>query len=87
MPFDLVWTDQARKNLGKLEQGTAKRIFGKVNWANENNLLFLEKVASLPLMKYRVGAYRVFFEKGPENSLFAMTVRHRSKAYERVRGK
>lgn len=85
MAFELVWTEQAQKELKKLETVLAKRIFEKIVWANESNVLFLEKVQASSLVKYRVGSYRVFFEKGPETTLFVLSVQHRSKAYQRIK--
>ncbi len=85
MPFELVWTEHAKKDLNKLETVWAKRIFEKVVWANENNVLFLEKMQASSLVKYRVGSYRVFFERGSENTLFVLTILHRSKAYQRIK--
>jgi len=85
MPFDIIWTAQVKKDLKKLEKQLAKRIYGKVCWANQNNVLYLEKVEASKDLKYRVGSYRVFFEKLPGNTLFVLTVKHRSTAYKRIK--
>ena len=85
MPFQLIWMEEVRKDLKSLEKTVAERIYKKIVWANENNSLFLEKVEGTDYLKYRVGSYRTFFEKGPENALFALTVKHRSVAYKRIK--
>ena len=85
MPFDLVWTDQVKKDLKRLEKQLAKRIYEKVCWANQNNVLYLEKIAGSSDLKYRVGSYRIFFEKLSGNTLFVLTVLHRGIAYKRIK--
>ncbi|MDO8625587.1 MAG: type II toxin-antitoxin system RelE/ParE family toxin [Candidatus Diapherotrites archaeon] len=85
MPFDIVWTDQIKKDFKRFDKHLAKRIYEKVRWANQNDVLRLEKVEASDDYKYRVGSYRVFFEKLPGNVLFALTVLHRSIAYKRTK--
>ena len=83
MPFAIIWTDRAKKDLKKLEKPLAKRIFEKISSFNEKDLLLLEKVKDQEFFKYRVGSYRVFIEKGPQGTIFVLTVKHRKNAYKR----
>lgn len=83
MPYLLIWSDEIQKDLSKMEKYIAQRIFEKVGRANQTNTLFLEKVQGSDDYKYRVGQYRVFFSKKPENKLFAKGIEHRKKAYKK----
>jgi mRNA-degrading endonuclease RelE of RelBE toxin-antitoxin system len=87
MRFELIWSDEIKKELNKLDNLLAKRVFEKIIWANENNSLFLEAVKGTSFFRYRIGHYRVFFEKGPENALFVLHLRHRSVAYKKMKNK
>jgi mRNA-degrading endonuclease RelE of RelBE toxin-antitoxin system len=83
MLFILIWTEEVQKDLSKLEKYVAKRIVEKVEWANEANMLFLEKIESSKDLRYRVGDYRVFLGKKPGNKLLAKGISHRKKAYKK----
>lgn len=84
MPFQIIWTREAQKNLRKRERQLSERIYGKISAFNEQDLLLLEKVHASSLYKYRIGKYRVFFEKGPQNTLFVVSIRHRKNAYKKT---
>ncbi len=83
MPYNIVWTENSKKDLKKLEKTLSQRIFEKIIFCNEKDLLFLEKLKNQMIYKFRVGDYRIFFEKGPHNSLFVLTIRHRKNAYKK----
>lgn len=84
MPLAIVWSNRSRKDLKSLEKQVAKRIFEKIISFNAQDLLFLEKVAGQVFFKYRVGSYRIFFEKAPDGTLIVLTVLHRKNAYKNL---
>jgi mRNA-degrading endonuclease RelE of RelBE toxin-antitoxin system len=85
MPWTLIWTAEAKKDLEKLEKQEAKRVYNKVIYAHEAGLLLLEKVKNQAFFKYRIGKYRVFIEKNAsQQALFVFAIQHRKNAYKNL---
>ncbi|QQR92192.1 MAG: type II toxin-antitoxin system RelE/ParE family toxin [Candidatus Iainarchaeum archaeon] len=81
MPFILIWADEAKKDLKKLETHIAQRIFLKINDANATDSLLLEKMKGRTDYKYRVGDYRVFFSFKGNNTYLVVAIEKRENAY------
>ncbi len=85
MSFAVVWMQQAKKKLQKLETGTIISIVKKVEEAKDNPHHFLERLTGIPLYKLRVGDYRVIVDlKENEKRLEVLTVGHRREVYKRM---
>jgi mRNA-degrading endonuclease RelE of RelBE toxin-antitoxin system len=62
MTIEIICSDSAAKQLGKLDRSIAKRIVGAVEDLSRG---YREEISSIPKMqKYmlKVGGYRVFFD-------------------------
>ncbi len=81
MPFVIIWSEQAQKDLLKLEKHIAERIIDKLEYANQSGLLRLEKVEGKDFYKYRVGDYRLFIDKRLVDTIEIITIRYRENAY------
>jgi len=84
MSFDIEIKPEAQKDLNKLEKKQAQRIISKLEWFAQRpnrskNVKYVEKYDSL---RYRIGNFRIFFEKDNENEiLHILTIDKRSQAY------
>ncbi len=83
MPFVIIWSETAMKELSKHEKTIADRIVTKIEYANATHALRLEKVEGKPYFKYRVGDYRVFIEKRLPDTIEIIHLEHRKKAYKK----
>ena len=85
MPFEIIWTSRARKDLKLIDKPIAERIFNKVQELEIKEAVFLEKVSGKDFFKFRVGKYRVFIDKFPATKkLVILHVIHRKKAYKNI---
>jgi len=85
MPWNIIWTEKAKKDLEKLDKNTAKRIYEKIIYANTTGLLFLEKVEKIEnIFKYRVGNYRVLITKINLETISVLAIRHRKNVYKNI---
>lgn len=86
MPFEIIWTKKAKKDLKLIDAHIANRIISKIDEMGKmEETVFLEKVKGQDFYKYRVGRYRVFIEKLPAmRKLIIMHVRHRKNAYKNL---
>ncbi len=82
MPFVIIWSEQAQKDLSKLEKHVAERIIDKIEYANQAGLLRLEKVVGRNFYKYRVGDYRLFIDKRLADAIEIIAIRERENAYD-----
>ncbi|MBI2574568.1 type II toxin-antitoxin system RelE/ParE family toxin [Candidatus Woesearchaeota archaeon] len=82
MAYTIVWSDSALKQLKKLEQGIAKRIYEKVGELSGNPLRNTTKLVGEPGYRLRVGDYRVVFDiKHKELQVLVLKVGHRHNIY------
>ncbi len=85
MPFEIIWTNKAKKDLKLIDAHIADRIIGRIDEIVKEETVFLEKVKGQDFYKYRVGSYRVFIEKLPATrKLIILHVRHRKNAYKNL---
>ncbi len=83
MSFVVIWSEQALKELSKLDKSLADRIVTKIEYANAIGTLHLEKVKGKTVYKYRVGTYRVFFDRSLHDTAEVIHIEHRKKAYKK----
>ncbi|MBS3061977.1 MAG: type II toxin-antitoxin system RelE/ParE family toxin [Candidatus Diapherotrites archaeon] len=82
MPFTLVWTNRAKKDLESLEKELTRRILDKMELFEKEDSVFLEAVKGTPYQKVRVGHYRVIVQKFPATKkIIVLRIEHRKKVY------
>jgi len=85
MPFEVIWTKKAKKNLKLIEKTIASRIFEKVEELGRQDFVFLEKIKNSQYRKFRIGKYRVLIKKFPATKkLFIMKIGHRKNIYKKL---
>lgn len=85
MPFEIIWSNRAKKDLMKLEKHIAERIIKKITNLAQQDRIMLEKVKGKDFFKYRVGDYRVFIDRYlARKKLVILTIIHRKKAYKNI---
>ena len=83
MPFRIVWSESAARQLAKLDRGVAKRIFDKVEGLHDAPLRQLRRLTGLPYFRLRVGDFRVIIELDQSDLLVLVLKRgHRESIYE-----
>ena len=84
MPWRIRWTDQAVRDLSKLDGQVAQRIVSKVEQAAREPLRFFSRLVGGDDYKLRVGDYRVLALLSPEEkAILVERVDHRSRIYRR----
>jgi mRNA interferase RelE/StbE len=88
MQGSLRWSKDAVKDLGKLPKAIGARIKNKVVWFSEqkNPFEYAEPLSSpyQGIYRYRVGDYRVLFEKDGQARiiiLIILRIKHRREVY------
>lgn len=87
MPFEIIWTKKAKKDLKLIDTHIARRIVDRVDdiGQQKEEMIFLEKVKEKDFFKFRVGSYRVFIDKFfATKKLVILHVRHRKNAYKNL---
>lgn len=83
MAFALEFTNEALRELKKLENKEAKRIIEKLKEAAENPTSFFERLVGREEHKLRVGDYRVIANiMSKEKKIFVRSIGHRKKIYK-----
>lgn len=85
MPFEIIWTKRAKKDLKLIDKPIARRILEKIEGLGRQEEIFLGKVKGKDFYKFRVGRYRAFIDKFPAtHRLVIIHVRHRRSAYKNI---
>lgn len=85
MAFKLVFSDEARYELKKLENETARRIFGKLIETKENPLHFFKRLSGKDSYRLRAGDYRIIANLSFESqTIFIVTIGHRKNVYDDI---
>ncbi len=85
MPFDIIWTKKAEKNLKLIDKKVALIIYEKIEELKMQECIFLEKLKNSNYYKFRIGKYRVLIRKFPAvKKLFIMKVGHRKNIYKKI---
>ncbi len=83
MPFDIIWSDSAIRQLKKLDRSVARRIFDKVGELGENPHRLVQKLVNSPYYRLRVGDYRVILDiQGNLLRILVLKVGHRESIYK-----
>ncbi|MDV2482516.1 type II toxin-antitoxin system RelE/ParE family toxin [Methanoculleus sp. Wushi-C6] len=62
MPYTVIWTEKALKNLKQLPRETAARIIAAVERTRDDPQDHLQQLQGSPFFKLRVGKYRVIVD-------------------------
>ena len=82
MPFEIIWSDSAARQLQKLDRTVARRIFDKVGELRETPHRFVRKLANSPYYRLRVGDYRVILDiQETVLRILVLKVGHRKSIY------
>ncbi len=83
MPFQIIWSDPAIRQLKKLDRSVARRIFEKVGELAENPHRFAQKLVNSSYYRVRVGGYRVILDiQGDVLRILVLKVGHREAIYD-----
>jgi mRNA interferase RelE/StbE len=84
VPFEIVWSESAVRELKKLDRSVAKRIFNAVSRLQEDPYRAVGKIVNSPYYKLRVGDYRIIIDiKKGELRVLVLVVGHRKKIYKK----
>lgn len=82
MVYQIIWSESAARQLGKLDRAVAKRILDRVQELESNPLRSLRRLVGVPYYRLRVGDFRVIVEIAQDQLLvLVLNVGHRSKVY------
>jgi len=85
MPFEIIWSESASKELKKLERPVAKRVFDAVSKLRDDPYRNLMRLANSPFYRLRVGDYRVILNiKEEQLRVLVFKVGHRKKIYGKI---
>ncbi|MDI6719641.1 MAG: type II toxin-antitoxin system RelE/ParE family toxin [Methanomicrobiales archaeon] len=74
MPYTVIWTAKALKNLKQFPRDTAARIVAAVERVRDDPLSHLQHLQGSPYFKLRVGNYRVILDL-KRNALIIYVIR------------
>ena len=84
MPFEIIWSDSAIRQLKKLDRSVAWRVFDKVGELSEKPYRFVQKLVNSPYYRLRVGDFRVLLDiQGDVLRILVLKVGHRESIYDR----
>jgi mRNA interferase RelE/StbE len=82
MVFQIIWSESAARQLGKLDRSVAKRILGRVQALESDPLRSLRRLVGVPYHRLRVGDFRLIVEVAQDRLLIlVLRVGHRSSIY------
>ena len=82
MPFQMIWSESAARQLAKLDRGVSKRILSRVQDLETDPPRSLRKLVGVPYYRLRVGDYGVIVEVTQGKLLvLVLKVGHRSQIY------
>jgi mRNA interferase RelE/StbE len=85
MPFEIIWSERAIKELKKIDRFIAKRIFDAVTKLKEDPYHNIGKLVNSPYYKLRVGDYRVILDiQKNQLRILVIKVGHRKRIYKSI---
>lgn len=85
MPYTVIWTEKALKNLKQLPRETAARIVAAVERTRANPLDYLHPLRGSPYFKLRVGNYRVILDLRKKTLIvYVIKVGKRENSYDKI---
>jgi mRNA interferase RelE/StbE len=83
MPFRIIWSELAARQLARLDRSVARRVFERVEGLRHEPLRQLRRLTGLPYFRLRVGDFRVFVGVNQSDLLvLVLKVGHREKIYK-----
>ncbi|MGA9839849.1 MAG: type II toxin-antitoxin system RelE/ParE family toxin [Thermoplasmata archaeon] len=83
MPFEIIWSESAARQLQKLDRPVSRRIFEKVGELRQGPFRNLRRLAGEPYYRLRVGDYRVILRiREKELQILVLKVGNRESVYE-----
>lgn len=83
MDYEIIFSDQAFKDLTKLDKNATKRIKKKLQDIRSDPFTFAKRLKGLILFSLRVGDYRVIIDVKPSTrQILVIKIDHRRHAYE-----
>ena len=82
MPFEIIWSEKAIKELKKIERPIAKRIFDAITLLKEDPYHNIIKLTNSPYYRLRLGDYRVILDiQKNQLRILIIKVGYRKKIY------
>ena len=82
MTYQVVWSETASRELGKLDRSVARRILDRVDAIREEPKRGLRRLVGAPYYRLRVGDYRLIVELVEDKLLvLVLKVGHRKSIY------
>ncbi|MCI4342995.1 MAG: type II toxin-antitoxin system RelE/ParE family toxin [Thermoplasmata archaeon] len=82
MPFEIIWSESAARQLQKLDRQVARRIFEKVGELCQEPFRNVRRLAGEPYYRLRVGDYRVILRiREKELQILVLKVGNRESVY------
>ena len=83
MPFEIIWSEKAVKELKKIERPIAKRIFNAITQLKEDPFHNIIKLTNSPYYRLRVGDFRIILDiQKNQLRILIIKVGHRKKIYK-----
>jgi len=84
MPWSILWTDQALRDMSRLDPPVARRILAKIEQTTSSPLRFFSRLVASDEYKLRVGDYRLLAAlDSVSQTILVERVDHRSRVYGR----
>ncbi len=81
--FSVVWTEQSKRSLEKLERDVSIRIIRKVEACRSDPYRFMKKLVGGRAWRLRVGDWRVLVDlEGEKGRIVVLEVGHRRNIYK-----
>ena len=85
MPFEIIWSERAIKELKKIERSIGKRIFYAITQLKEDPFHNIIKLTNSPYYRLRVGDYRIILDiQKAQLRILIIKVGHRKKIYKSI---
>lgn len=84
MPWSILWTDQALRDISRIDPPVARRILRKLEPAAGDPMRYFSRLVAADEHKLRIGDYRLLaaFDSATR-TIVVERVDHRSRVYER----
>lgn len=85
MPYEVIWSEKSKDDLGRLDKKGENRIVAKVESIKQNPFAFVKRLTGVELFSLRAGDYRVIMDiQRDKLIIFIVTVGHRKDIYKRI---
>ena len=85
MTYELIYSDEARKQLKKLNKDAQIRVISSLERIRLRPYSYVKRLVGVPYFSLRVGKYRVILNlKDDKLLIFVIEVGHRKNIYDRL---